>query len=104
MRVPGSISRTQMFRPSSKRLIPRVKRRVLPPSQRVAAADFSVTEQADLNSFAAAPAPSTTGLKIASWALDGFGPTKLANPAAKQNGRSCRAAVRCDCPSANRIH
>lgn len=55
------------------------------PSQRVAAADFSVTEQADLNSFAAAPAPSTTGLKIASWALDGFGPTKLANPAAKQN-------------------
>ncbi|MDA7492784.1 deoxyribonuclease I [bacterium] len=56
------------------------------PYQRVVAADFSVAEQADLDSFTTATtAPNIGGLKIASWALDGFGPTKLANPAARQN-------------------
>lgn len=56
------------------------------PNLRVTATDFSVTEQADRGSFPqATPASSPRSLKVASWALDGFGPTKLANPAAKQN-------------------
>ena len=56
------------------------------PNLSTAVTDFSVAEQADLDSFAAkAQAPTIRGLKIASWALDGFGPTKLANPSARQN-------------------
>lgn len=56
------------------------------PKLRVAATDLSVAEQVDTGSFATVtPALGTDILKVASWALDGFGPTKLANPAAKQN-------------------
>lgn len=55
-------------------------------SPRAAASDFSTDEQMNLDSFVAAtPASNAAGLKIASWALDGFGPTKLANSAARQN-------------------
>ena len=48
--------------------------------------DFSVAERGNLDSLVATnPTPKIAGLKIASWALDGFGPTKLANVAARQN-------------------
>ena len=53
---------------------------------RAKATSFAVAEQPVADSFvSASPSRSIKGLKVASWALDGFGPTKLANPAARQN-------------------
>ena len=56
------------------------------PDVGTTATNFAIAEQPVAESFVAkSPARTMSGLKIASWALDGFGPTKLANPAARQN-------------------
>jgi len=56
------------------------------PEQRQETDDFTIASQPVAESIlTAAPPRKIRGLKIASWALDGFGPTKLANPAARQN-------------------
>ena len=56
------------------------------PESRAEPNDFATVGRtmADFN-ITASPPRKIRGLKIASWALDGFGPTKLANPAARQN-------------------
>jgi len=50
------------------------------------AANLTVSDQLLAESFVSVtPVRSVPNLKIASWALDGFGPTKLSNPAARHN-------------------
>lgn len=48
---------------------------------------FSANRGAPVEDFPAKTpsVPSVTNVRIASWALDGFGPTKLANPTARQH-------------------
>lgn len=48
---------------------------------------FTLTNSIASSKFspAASPVRAPANLRIASWALDGFGPTKLANPLARQN-------------------
>ena len=61
------------------------------PSQRAAVADLSTgnlpdSDKVTSESFVSVgPVRGIPSLKIASWALDGFGPTKLSNPSARHN-------------------
>ena len=56
-----------------------------PPEARTETNARTIVGQPVADSILKAPPRKIRDLKIASWALDGFGPTKLANPAARQN-------------------
>lgn len=55
------------------------------PEARAETNALTIVGQPVADSILTAPPRKIRDLKIASWALDGFGPTKLANPAARQN-------------------